>query len=131
MALLGRTLKAWLISIPILAAIFVGLFPPQTRAEFEQTVGGLVILVLFLGIPLFFVILIFNLVFNRAPRSVPAGSAMSFPPTPVPNPWILAGIGFVLAGAAALFIEGIIWEVWLIFACVGGVLGLIAGLVRR
>ena len=130
MGVFRKSLKAWLISVPALFLLFFVLFPPQSMLEFEDAFGNLIILVLFLGVPLFFAILLCNSVFNREPTEPKPPRSPEERAARKRRAWVLAAIGFVLAGLAALSIQGIIWEVWLIFAFIGGMLGFIAGKVR-
>jgi hypothetical protein len=132
MRVLWRSIKATLIAIPALVLLFVVLFPPHSTRELGETMGWMVLATLFLGLPLFIVILLFNAIFNRSPRGEPVpqnGSASR--DRDDAHARRLALIGAVLAGTAAAFIHGIIWEVWLIFAGIGALLGFIAGKVRR
>ena len=94
--------------------------------------GWMVLAILFLGLPLFIAILLFNAIFNRSPARVhdPQNGTTSRD-TDKSNTHRLALIGAVMAGIGAAFIHGIIWEVWLICTGIGALLGFIAGKVRR
>lgn len=131
MRVLWKSIKAWLISVPALILLFFLLFPPSSRYEFDETLGFMLIAVMFLGLPLFLVILIFNAAFNRGAETVAGGDVSASLAQSKRSPWLLATIGFALAGGASIFIEGIIWEVWLIFAFIGALLGFIAGWAGR
>ena len=67
MRLLWRSIKATVIAIPALVLLFVLLFPPTSRRELEETMGWMTLAVIFLGLPLFIAILLFNTIFNRSP----------------------------------------------------------------
>jgi hypothetical protein len=131
MSLFWRSLKATLIAIPALIVLFVLLFPPSSMRELEETMGWMVLMTFFLGLPLFLAILVFNAIFNRSPQPADGQSRAGRDQSDDRNVWRMAFIGAVLAGIGAAFIHGIIWEVWLIFTGIGGLLGFIAGKVRR
>jgi hypothetical protein len=130
MSVLWRSFKAWLIAIPALVLVFILLFPPSSMRELEETMGWMVLAILFLGVPLFIAILLFNAIFNRSPEPDQMHDRADERSDDT-NPSRMAFIGAVLAGIGAAFIHGIIWEVWLIFTGIGALLGYIAGKIRR
>ena len=132
MGIFVRSLIATLIAIPVLVVFYFLIFPSDGGANFEQSIGFMMIAIFFLGIPLFIVMFVgITILSSKNDANADGGAAISLSRSRSKSVISIAAVGFAIAGVLALLVSGIIWEVWLIFATVGGILGAIIGFFRR
>lgn len=132
MGVFVRSLIATLIAIPVLFVFYFFIFPSDGGANFDQNIGFMMLAIFFLGLPLYVVMLIAIAILSKQNEANTIGGAtISSPRNRIKSVLSIAAVGFAMAGVLSLLMSGIIWEVWLMFATVGGILGAIVGLLRR
>jgi hypothetical protein len=130
MGIFARSLAATLVAIPVLVVFYFVIFPSDSNSS--DALGFMLIAVFFLGIPLFLVMFAaIALLSKRSGEPDRDTLKQKLPGSKLRSTVVIAAGGFAIAGGLALLITGIIWEVWLIFAAVGGILGTIIGVFRR
>jgi hypothetical protein len=128
MGIFARSFFATIVAIPVLYLFYNFLFPSSGNDAFIF----MSMAVFFLGIPLFLVMFVAIAVLSKSsdPNAIDS-SDKNISARRLRSIFTVGSVGVAIAGVLALLISGIIWQVWLVCAAVGGILGAIAGIFRK